>query len=649
MCGIVGAWDYDGRLEPQTLLAMRRALRHRGPDDEGEYTDAAARIHLGHTRLAILDLSPLGKQPMCTDDGAIWITYNGEVYNFREIRVELETKGHRFISHSDTEVILKAYQEWGIESVNRFRGMFAYAIWDSRRRELYLVRDRAGVKPFYYYFDGRLLVFGSELKALLPVKQVPRQIRSTALAHYLQFGYVSSPDTIFEGVRTVRPGHWMVLNHAGVLSEKKYWDISNFYQHGAELECDGYWKNRREEEVEEELEALLLESFRYRLVSDVPVGLFLSGGIDSSLVAAILARKGKENVRTFTIGYHVPEFNEATWARKVAEELGTDHTELYCGTDEALNAVLRIADLYDEPFGDNSGIPTYLVSALARKHVKVALSADAGDELFCGYTRYRVVDQYLRFAERLPTMLLYMSRPFLDMFPLSVYERLPMLRNRGHGYAALAEKLLKLKRLIGTRELAAAYHAATTNWSGDELASLLCGTSGADDGDIARVFSELNGVNRFHQMMCLDFKKYMMDDILVKVDRASMAVGLEAREPFLDHKLAEYAARLPLEYKYRNGETKYILRKILRRYLPVEYIARPKQGFAAPIDRWIRHDLRHLVDTYLARDRIVADGIFDADIVSRAVKKYRSGSMASAHSLWYLIEFQMWKERWLNA
>jgi asparagine synthase (glutamine-hydrolysing) len=649
MCGIVGAWDFDGRLDPGTLLAMRRALRHRGPDDEGEYTDLATGVHLGHTRLAILDLSPLGKQPMSTDDGIIWITFNGEVYNFREIRGELEARGYRFTSHSDTEVILKAYQEWGVESVSRFRGMFAYAIWDSRRRELFLVRDRAGVKPFYYFFDGRLLVFGSELKALLPVKQVSRKIRYSALAHYLQYGYVSSPDSIFEGIRTVKPGHWMVLNDAGVLNETKYWDISNFYQQGAELERSGYWGNRREEEVEEELEALLLESFRYRLVSDVPVGLFLSGGIDSSLVAAILARKAKENVRTFTIGYHEPEFNEATWARKVAHELGTDHTELYCGTDEALSAAQRIADLYDEPFGDNSGIPTYLVSALARRHVKVALSADAGDELFCGYTRYRVVDQYLRYAERIPSILLHVSRPFFDMLPLSVYERLPVLRNHGHGYAALAEKLLKLKRLIGTRGLAAAYRAATTNWSGDELASLLRGTPGADDGDIAGIFSGLDGVNRFHQMMCLDFKKYMMDDILVKVDRASMAVGLEAREPFLDHKLAEYAARLPLEYKYRHGESKYILRRILRRYLPVAYIDRPKQGFAAPIDRWMRHDLRHLVDTYLARDRIVADGIFDADVIDRSVKQYRRGIVASAHNLWYLIEFQMWKERWLNA
>jgi asparagine synthase (glutamine-hydrolysing) len=651
MCGIAGFWDqaHTGVLR-RDIENMLSSISHRGPDDHGVYEDSENGILFGHRRLSILDLSIAGQQPMKTESGDIVITYNGEVYNFKIIKKELEKLGHHFRSQSDTEVIIKSYQEWGIEAIHKFRGMFAFAIWDRRINKIYLVRDRAGVKPLYYAMLNGCLVFASEPKAILSYKKYPRKLNNTAVSHYLQFGYISPPITAYYDMSSVRPGHYIEIAGSGEIREIKYWDILDHYQEGHELERSGYWSKRTEEDVIEELEEVMTQAFEYRMVSDVPVGLFLSGGIDSSLVAAILAKKLGINLKTFTIGYTDKSFNEAIYAKEISEALGTSHTELYCNPASDLEMIEDIPKIYDEPFGDNSVIPTYLVSQLARRHVKVALSGDGGDELFCGYSRFNVVNNYWRFLERTPHIIQYISQNILDALPISTIDRgyrvLMLGRKRR---AAFRDKIVKVKQMIANNSQPEIYEAAISYWYKEQLDLILKNgkQNYIEPNNISNVFKELGDASIIDKMMCLDFKKYMVDDVLVKVDRASMAVGLEAREPLLDHKLAEYAAKLPLHYKYRNGENKYILKKILFKYLPKSLFQRPKQGFSVPVDAWLRGPLRPLVNRYLNEDILREDGIFNAVAVRNAVDCFYERGSVSALNIWYLLEFQMWKKQWL--
>ena len=647
MCGIVGYWNLGGpAIDPSAFQGMLDALTHRGPDDAGTWEDPGAGLCLGHRRLAILDLSAKGHQPMSNESGQIWITYNGEVYNFREIRQELVKFGHRFRSNSDTEVIIKAYEQWGMDCISRFRGMFAFALWDSRRRKLYLVRDRAGVKPLYYYRDSKLIVFGSEMRALALCPSLERRLDLSSLFHYMQFGYISPPRSIFEDVSVVRPGHYIEFGENGYRNEVKYWDIVEHYQRGIEMEASGYWAKRSEDEVLEEFEEILARGFKYRMVADVPVGIFLSSGIDSSIVAAVLAKKLGMDINTFTIGFTRKEFNEAEHAKEIATALGTNHRELYIDPETALDNVGRLPQIFDEPFGDNSGIPTYLVSQMARENVKVALSADAGDELFAGYYRYFAAGRYRRFLDRTPALVSNLSRTLLDVLPASMIDAAYSAMTMGrHKLAGFQDKLLKAKRMLAHKDQALLYEAATSDWYGDDLRSLLPG-SPPENEDIPHVFDALKGADFITKMMCLDFKKYMVDDVLTKVDRASMAVSLEAREPFLDHDLVEYAATLPLRYKYRAGESKYLLKRVLYKYLPESMFQRPKQGFAAPIGEWLRGPLRPLVERQLSPEAVRGDAIFDPQAVSQSLARFYGNKSVSANQIWYLLEFQMWKEQW---
>lgn len=647
MCGIVGYWGLDGSgIGPGIFEQMLASLHHRGPDDTGSWQATDVRLRFGHKRLSILDLSSKGHQPMSNDAGDIWITYNGEVYNFKEIRTELASLGHRFRSDSDTEVIIKAYQEWGIRSIDRFCGMFAFALWDARKRKLFLVRDRAGVKPLYYHHDGKMVIFGSELKALLHCPAIDRELDFTALFHYFQFGYISAPHSVLKSVSIVRPGHYVEISADGKIEHVKYWDIADFYRRGIELEESGFWKKKNEKDVTAELEEILARGFGYRMVSDVPVGIFLSSGIDSSILAAILAKRLGLEVNTFTIGFTKKEFNEAEDAKKIARALGTHHRELYIDPDTALNTVNRLPEIFDEPFGDNSGIPTYLVSKMAREHVKVALSADGGDELFAGYHRYNYAIRYQRFLERSPTFVSHLSRRFLDMAPLNLLSATYTALSSNTRLSGLEDKMLKAKRMLSQSDPAALYEAAMSDWYGQDLSDLMRNRPASRDRGIRATFDGLADADFMTRMMCLDFKKYMVDDVLTKVDRASMAVSLEAREPFLDHNLLEYIATLPSTYKYRDGQAKYILRKILYQYLPQSMFQRPKQGFAAPIGEWLRGPLKVLVDGYLDPERIREGGIFDALAVSRTLDRFRRRKGVSANQIWHLLQFQMWHEQW---
>lgn len=643
MCGITGYWARRG--DPGAWLGSLgdsvAALRQRGPDDSGVWVRPGGRVGLGHTRLSILDLSPLGHQPMRSADGSLTMVFNGEVYNFATIRAELEARGHRFRSSGDSEVILAAFQEWGMAAAERFIGMFAIALWDEKARRLMLLRDRIGVKPLYYAWDGASFWFGSELKALRAFRAWNAEIDRDAVGQYLQFGYVAAPRSIYKDVRKLLPGHWLELGEVGEPACHRYWAPPEAAQPTGESE----------EELERRLEALLIDAFRYRMVSDVPVGVFLSGGLDSSLVAAILQRYGGGEVRTFTIGFDDARFNEAPFAKQVAEHLGTRHTEQILSASDMRGVLTHWADLFDEPFGDSSGVPTYLVSKMARRHVKVALSADGGDELFSGYNHYGVClerEQALARWPRAARRALAGTLRSLDPGALAALaERLPLPAGTRHAARRnFAERLDKLRAILPGPDRGTLYDLALTSWTPWETDALLGGETARRESAFSPEASFADAMSRN------DLRYFLPDDILVKVDRTTMATGLEGREPLLDHRVVEFALNLPLALRRGPLGPKHLLRKVLYKYVPRELIERPKQGFAVPLASWLRGDLAPLVGDYLAPGRIRAAGLFDPDVVSKAVANFRSGGAGNdrldTQKLWYLLAFEMWREKWMT-
>ena len=646
MCGITGVWEFKNKstVSQPMIKSMADTLYHRGPDDSGVYVDEKNNIGFGHRRLSILDLTSQGHQPMLNGDESLCITYNGEVYNFIEIKRELMDKGYEFKSNSDTEVILKAYQEWGIESINKYRGMFAFAIWDKNNEKLTLVRDRAGVKPLYYYYDGDRFLFSSELKAFYKYPEFKKEINFDALALFLQFGYILAPYAIFKNTYKLKPGYYLEVDREGNLKETKYWDIIDYYLKGS--------NKKSEDEIERELEQILIESFKYRMVSDVPVGVFLSGGIDSSLVTAILQSQSKTPIKTFTIGFNEKGYNEAHYAKKIAEYLKTDHSEFYCTSKDALEVIYKLPEIYDEPFGDSSGIPTYLVSRLAREKVKVALSADAGDELFCGYNSYELLKNYYNVVKKINPFLRFFISLFLSLFSPNfisgIYNILSLALPK---YTNVSNKVYKFKSVLknNDNELSTIVVNGHSHWLEDQIKKLLKKPYVALKTDITD-FGRVRNLDVMSQMQAVDFKTYLCEDILTKVDRATMAVGLEAREPLIDNRIAEYISSVPIDLKYRDGETKYILKKILYKYVPKELLERPKQGFAIPIDSWLKNDLKHIFQNYLSEKNIKEQNIFDEKYVKKNLDKYLSGKLDSAYAykFWFLLMFQMWYERWMK-
>lgn len=644
MCGITGYWMRRG--DPAAWLddlgESVASLRLRGPDDSGVWVRPGGRVALGHTRLAILDLSPMGHQPMRSADGALTMVFNGEVYNFAAIRAELESLGHRFRSTGDSEVVLASIQEWGMKAVDRFIGMFALAIWNERERRMTLLRDRMGVKPLHYAWNGNTFWFGSELKALRAFETWPAEIDRDALAEYLQFGYISAPRSIYKGVSKLLPGHWLELGEVGEPALHRYWAPD-----AAAQELQG-----SEEELARQLEHLMTEAFRYRMVSDVPVGVFLSGGIDSSAVAGLLARRGEGEVHTFTIGFDDPRFNEAGHARRVAAHLGTRHTEKIVTAADMAQVLPQWADIFDEPFGDSSGVPTYLVAKMAREHVKVALSADGGDEIFNGYAHYGVVAERERAMARWPhaaRATLSRSLGVLGAGSLRTAAGLmPMPMGLRHATRRnVVERLEKLRVMLPDLDRKLIYDLAMSSWTPWDIRQLLGGAN-APRSTIAGW-----GEHFADRMAQRDMRHFLPDDILVKVDRTTMAAGLEGREPFLDYRLVEFALRLPMALRRGSLGPKHLLRRVLYRMVPRELVDRPKQGFGVPLAGWLRGELSHLVHEYLSPQRVRDAGLFDPDMVGRAVRNFRDGGPGNdrldMQKLWYLIAFEVWRERWMTG
>jgi len=618
---------------------MANRLRHRGPDDAGEWADPAAGIALAFRRLSIIDLSSAGHQPMLSHSGRYVMVFNGEAYNYEDIRKELIAGGYAaaFRGHSDTEVILAAIEQWGLEeTVKRLIGMFAFAVWDRELRMLYLVRDRAGVKPLYYAVCGSQLFFGSELKAFTAHPEFSAEIDRTAIVQLLRYGYIPAPLTIYTTAKKLTPGCILSFSPGKEPIESRYWSAMDVALAGVENPFAG-----SDRDAEEHLDQLLRSAIGYRMIADVPLGVFLSGGIDSSVVTAFMQAQSSKPVKTFTIGFREDRYDEATWARSVASHLGTDHEELYLTAADALAIVPRLPEIYDEPFADVSQIPTHLVSALARRHVTVSLSGDGGDELFGGYNRYFIGRSFWRGVGWLPSSLRSAGGRALARVPPERWDRLfgilpPRVRPRNAG-----DKISKAADVIGVRDPDAMYRRLTSHWQSPEAVVLgAAGSQLTEQRD-----PRLSGLRDFTQrMMYSDLVGYLPDDILVKVDRASMAVSLESREPLLDHRLIEFAWRLPLNMKIRSGRGKWLLRRVLSRYVPLKLIDRPKMGFAVPLLEWLHGPLRSWAEELLDERRLRREGFFDPVLIRRRWAEHLSGSRNWQYALWNVLMFQMWYE-----
>jgi len=630
------------------LGLMTDQIAHRGPDDAGAWLDGEAGVGLGVRRLAIVDLSPAGHQPMLSVDGGFVIAFNGEVYNFRELRRELEPRGHQFRGHSDTEVMLAAIREWGVEeAVKKFVGMFAFALWDRRLRLLHLVRDRLGIKPLYYGWAGKTFLLGSELKALHAHPDFVPSVNRQALALYMRYGYIPQPYSIYQGILKLPPGCILTLRvapgHPPVAAEPTvYWSAKQIAEQGRSDLFRG-----SDDEAREKLEDMLRESVRLRLVADVPLGAFLSGGIDSSTVVALMQAQSDRPVKTFTIGFFEDQFNEAGHARAVAAHLGTEHTELYLRPDEAQAVIPKLPTLFDEPFGDSSQIPTYLVSALARRHVTVSLSGDGGDELFGGYSVYFLARSIWKGMRWLPAPCRRALGAWLGRLDTASCDRwlgwlAPFFDKHGRP-GTVRQKLHKLAEALPFESPEKLHHHFASHWKRPTTLVL-------DGDEPPTAFTDPSrwaALPDFRQrMMFTDLVAYLPDDILTKVDRASMGVSLEARVPILDHRVVEFAARLPLSMKMRAGQGKWLLRQVLYRYVPRELVDRPKKGFGLPLDAWLRGPLREWADALLKEDRLKREGFLRPEPVARAWAEHLSGRRNCQECLWDVLMFQAWLERW---
>jgi len=644
MCGIAGFFGSNSARKRDELVAtvraMTDALVHRGPDDDGAWVDAGRGVGLGHRRLSILDLSPEGHQPMLSGDGRFVIVFNGEVYNFQSLRGELEAKGHQFRGHSDTEVMLAAFLEWGVvESTKRFNGMFAFGLWDRQDCVLHLGRDRLGEKPLYYGWFGETLVFASELKAIKRHPQFAANIDRRALTALLRHSYVPEPLSIYQGIHKLPPASLLTWDGSAARpAPRLYWNLREVIERGLDNRFTG-----SDEEATEELEALLKDAVGMRMISDVPLGAFLSGGIDSSLIVSLMQAQSSRPVRTFTIGFHEKEYNEAQHAKEVARHLGTDHTEFYVTGRDALDVIPKLPALYDEPFSDHSQIPTYLVCALARNHVTVALSGDAGDELFGGYQRYSMGRSiWNMFAWMAPAMR-RMGAGAMTAIPAQAWNGLaraarPLLPAR-YRNIAFGDKLHKLAEVVAAPGMGSLYLNMMSHWKSP--AEVVIGGAEADTA-ITNPAGWPKVSDFTHRMMQLDMETYLPDDILVKVDRAAMGVSLEGRIPLLDTRVMEFAWRLPYAMKVRSGRGKWILRRVLDHHVPRHLIDRPKRGFGVPLADWLRGPLRGWAADLLDGSRLRREGFFHPEPVQEKWREHLSGTRNWHFYLWDVLMFQAW-------
>ena len=659
MCGITGMLYPPDRIYPekdilQDLEVMTDTLAHRGPDDRGVWNDSGSGIYLGQRRLSIIDLSARGRQPMVSASGRFVISYNGEIYNFAELQRGLGKSGVSFRGHSDTEVLLAAIDEWGLEdSLLRSNGMFAFALWDRQEHELILARDRLGIKPLYYGIHKGVFIFGSELKALSASSLFHGEMNKAVIPMYLRYNYVPEPYTIWENTYKLEPGSFLKIS-AYEWREGKDPDSDNY----PGMEKHTYWSARDialggsaalphigAEEAVDLLEDQLRAAVSDRMVSDVPLGAFLSGGVDSSTIVALMQEQSNRPVKTFSIGFSEEQFNEALYAAEVAKHLGTDHTELYVSPRQAMDVIPSLAQMYDEPYSDYSNIPTYLVSKLAREKVTVSLSGDGGDELFGGYNRHLLIKRLWEKIKRVPSPIRRAGAASLLSLSPEGWDRVftflkPIIPNRFRlpdpGY-----KLHKLSNLLASGNPVELYHGMISEWN--YPMSVLKSNKVIDSPLISDpVWNLMNDLTQI--IMYLDLVNYLPGDILTKVDRASMAVSLESRVPLLDHRIVELAWKLPQEYKIREGVGKWVLRQVLYRRVPKQLIERPKQGFTVPVGIWLRGPLIEWAEDLLNKKRLDEGNIFNSELVRFLWKEHLSGRRNYDSRLWPILMFEAWRE-----
>lgn len=650
MCGLTGFFQLralGSEVHTETVRRMADRLLHRGPDDEGVWVDEVAGIALAHRRLSILDLSPAGHQPMASASGRYVIAFNGEIYNHLDLRAALDKAGAgetviiKWRGHSDTETLLAGFDAWGIRgTIERCVGMFAFAVWDRKERVLTLGRDRLGEKPLYYGRQGASFIFGSELKALKAHPSFQADIDRDALSLFMRHNYIPAPHSIYQGIYKLQPGHFLTVSaerHEPVIDA--YWSLCNVAESGCRNSLDG-----SAQDVTDELERLLKSAVRQQMMADVPLGAFLSGGIDSSTVVSLMQAQSDRPVKTFTIGFNEEGYNEAVHAKAVAHHLGTEHTELYVTPQQALDVIPKLPNLYCEPFADSSQIPTFLVSQLAKQHVTVSLSGDAGDELFSGYNRYVLGQKLWGKLSRVPVGLRAVAASGIRALSpgtwnsiLSPFQALALNSSR---LVNIGDKLHKGAGVLAARRIDDLYLGLLTHWNPEELV--------LDSREPATCLNggtpTLLGLDEVQRMMALDAMTYLPDDILVKVDRAAMGVSLESRVPFLDHRVVEFAWRIPQSMKLRDGVGKWILREVLYRHVPKQLIERPKMGFGVPIDVWLRDPLKDWAESLLDEGRLRNEGFFNPIPIRTKWFEHLSGKRNWQYLLWDVLMFQSWLE-----
>ncbi len=650
MCGITGYLSVAISRERGMLALekMANALVHRGPDSAGFWLDEQIGIGLGHRRLAILDLTLEGHQPMHSSCGRYVIAFNGEIYNFKALRQELESETTarpiHFRGHSDTEVMLAAISHWGLEaSLKRFNGMFAFALWDKQERTLHLARDRMGEKPLYYGRVGKHFLFGSELKALRTHPDFKAEIDRDSLSLYLRHNYIPCPYSIYRGIHKLPPASWVTIKAGDDfdhIEPRHYWSCKQVAEYGVRNQFDG-----TEDEVLGRLDILMRDAVSLRMEADVPLGAFLSGGIDSSIVVALMQAQSTQRVKTFSIGFQESGYNEAEYAKAVANHLGTDHTELYVTPQEAMSVIPKLPTLYDEPFADPSQIPTYLVSELARRHVTVSLSGDGGDELFAGYPRYFGSMNYWKKIGPYPAKLRQVIAGALSAVSAHAWDSgfkalsglVPAnLKKYAHG-----DRVSDLVDVLKTTTPDEMYHWVMSQWKDPEKIVLGSHAMSTVLGDREQ-WPELSEFAS--RMMYFDSMMYLPDDIMVKLDRASMGVSLESRVPILDHRVVEFAWQVPLSMKVRDGQGKWLLRQLVKKYVPRELMDRPKMGFAVPIDAWLRGELREWAENLLGEKRLQEEGFLDPAPIRKRWAEHLSGIRNWHNELWVILMFQTWLE-----
>jgi len=648
MCGIAGFIGAKNRDKEQLLaitVAMTDSLVHRGPDDSGTWVDENAGVALGHRRLSIIDLSAAGHQPMLSHSGRYVIAYNGEIYNFRDVRKELEHEGADFRGDSDTEVLLTAIDTWGIENaVKRLVGMFAFVLWDREQSRICLGRDRLGEKPLYYGWQGNTFMFASELKALKTCPDWQGEINRDAMSLYMRHNYIPAPYSIYKNVYKLLPGKLLFINREtrpGHIPEPvTYWSAKDVAEFGEKHQI-----NLSESETIDKLDELLKRSVREKMISDVPLGAFLSGGIDSSTIVSLMQTQSSRPVRTFTIGFSEKDYNEAQQAKKIAEHLGTEHTELYVTPQEALEIIPRLPDLYDEPFSDSSQIPTCLVSEMTKNYVTVSLSGDGGDELFGGYNRYffgRSIWNKIRWMPRVVRSLVGHS---IQCLSPETWNRIynigsPLLPGRVR-LRRPGENILKLARILDSTSPEDMYRKLVSHWEhpsqividSRELPTMLTNR---------KEWAQLSDFTQ--RMMYLDQVSYMPDDIFTKVDRASMGVSLEVRVPFLDHRVVEFSWQVGMGMKIRNNQGKWLLRQVLNKYVPADLVNQPKTGFGVPIDSWLRGPLKDWAESLINKKRLDEEGFFRSLPITDMWQQHQSGKENNQYYLWDVLMFQAWLE-----